>query len=162
MILATRIDQIKEIAEMNIAVAATRRYSKLAESEISGNKSPSSQRSSRISKDTSNATGTTTMRMSSMEICLGQSIVNDYGEVGRVVGIDSNGRPVLEVDDSDSVVEVVEKISTNVDAREAVDVVDLHNTMTATETCSVATTTKCPIELHAINTSMTDDDSTLK
>ncbi len=89
MILATRIDQIKEIAEMNIAIAGTRRHSKVAESEISGNKSPSSQRSSRISKVTLNATATTTKGMDSMEICLGQSIVNDFGEVGRVVGFDS-------------------------------------------------------------------------
>jgi hypothetical protein len=164
MILAKCIEKIKEIAEMKFAFAACRRHSKLAESEVSDNKSPSSQRSRRSSNDTSNATatitngnkivnkgdGTTTtgaggdaagiiiddvspsnVQNDSMEICIGQMLFNDYGEVGRVVGIDPNGRPVLEVDDSDnSVVEVAEKISTNVHARETLDVVDLENTRT--------------------------------
>jgi hypothetical protein len=100
MILSKHIDQIKEIAEMNIAFAATRCHSKLAESEVSDDNSHSSKRSRRSSN----------IQVDSMEILIGQTIVNDYGEVGRVVVIDPNGRPVLEVDDSDnSVVEVAEK-----------------------------------------------------
>jgi hypothetical protein len=152
LILSKCIDQIEEIAEMNIAFAATHRHSKVAESEVSDDNSLSSKRSRRSSN----------IQVDSMEILIGQTIVNDYGEVGRVVGIDPNGRPVLEVDDSDkSVVEVAEKISTNVDAMESLDVVNLENTSSEAETCSVAITNKCPIGLHAVNTSMTEDDSTI-
>ena len=123
IILAERIDKIKQIAEMKLAYAATCRQSNLEETEIAFVKSvPSSHRSRRSSKDSSiikqgdgsnltalvgDAAGfniddvlPSSVECDPEKICVGQMMVNDFGEVGRVVGIDPNGRPILEVNDS--------------------------------------------------------------
>ncbi len=55
IIIAEHIDKIKQIAEINIAFAATHWLSELAESEVSRSKSVHlSRRSRRSSKDSSN------------------------------------------------------------------------------------------------------------
>ena len=185
IILVERIDKIKQIAEMKLAYAATCRQSNLEETEIAFVKSvPSSHRSRRSSKDSSivkQGDGSTITALvddaagiiiddvlrSSVEcdprkISVGQMMVNDFGEVGRVVGLDPNGRPILEVNDSeDSIAEGATVASTSLPVDSNINN-GLEITLDDAEGATVAATS-LPVDSNLNNRlEMTlDDDSIL-